>query len=83
MKKKMFIVGAGLLVFIIGGSALAATNTPPPNPGQPDIYQQMYNNCYGPDGMMSKYYGNGNSANPEGLCGMGNGYNYGNMMGVQ
>ncbi|MEN3004186.1 hypothetical protein [Dehalobacterium formicoaceticum] len=45
---------------------------PTPELSDKDLYQQMYEACHGPNGYMSKYFGEGNV--PQGYRGMMGGY---------
>lgn len=51
-----------------------ANNEQPPTtePSDEDLYQQMYQACHGPNGYMSRYFGDGNV--PQGYGGMMGGY---------
>lgn len=62
MKKGLIFLVVGLLLIGAAGTALAATveQTPATNPSDQELYQQMYEACHGPNGYMTKYFGNGN-----------------------
>jgi hypothetical protein len=82
VKKAVIILIGGLLLIALAGTAIADTKAPQaPLPNVPDqeFFQQMWNYCHGPNGMMNYYYGNG--AVPQGFGGMMGGYGYGPMMG--
>jgi len=76
MKKATIILIGGLLLIALAGTAIAETNTPAPqvpvaNGPNQDFYQEMYNYCYGQNGMMGQYYGNENNGTaPQGFGGM-------------
>jgi len=83
MKKATTILLVGLLLIAFAGTAIAETQTPAPQvPNGPnqDFYQQMWNFCHGPNGMMNQYFGNGTA--PQGYFGgMMGGNGFGSMMG--
>ncbi|MDK2823616.1 MAG: hypothetical protein PWQ67_150 [Clostridia bacterium] len=79
MKKSLVLTLAGLLILgLLATTAFAETanQVAPQFPQAPnqEFFQQMWNFCHGPNGMMNYYYGNGNvPAAPQGF--------YGGMMG--
>lgn len=62
MKKGLILLVIGLLLIGVAGTALAATVGKAPSAKQSaqELYQQMYEACHGPNGYMTKYFGNGN-----------------------
>lgn len=86
MKKAGIILIVGLLLMVMAGTAIAQSNTPeaplPKFDGQDqETLQKMYDYCHGPNGVMNKYYDDGNNeAAPQGFAGMMGGN--GPMMGL-
>jgi hypothetical protein len=77
MKKAGIILIVGLLLVALAGTAIAETVAPKAPVPAPDVssqefYQQMYEFCQGPNGMMNRCFGDGNNgAAPQGFGGMG------------
>jgi hypothetical protein len=90
-KKATTILIVGLLLIAFAGTAIAesqppAPQVPVPNAPNQDFYQQMWNFCHGPNGMMNQYYGNGAAPQSYGMMGrmmrgMMGGNGFGGMMG--
>jgi len=74
MKKASIILIGGLLLIALAGTAIADTDTPQapvpvPDGQNQEFFQQMYEYCHGPNGVMNKYFGNGgNGAAPQGFA---------------
>lgn len=83
MKKSVILTVSALLVLgLLASVSFAETpnQVQPPFPGQnQEFFQQMWNYCHGPNGMMNYYYGNGNMPAPQGYY--GGGMMGGGMMG--
>lgn len=71
MKKATTILLVGLLLMAFAGTVMAETQTPTPQVPVPnqDFFQQMWNLCHGPNGMMNGYLGGNNNAAPQGFFG--------------
>jgi len=74
MKKSVILMVTALLVLgLLATVAFADTpkQVQPPFPQGQDqeFFQQMWNYCHGPNGMMNYYYGNGNVPAPQGNFG--------------
>lgn len=74
MKKAGIILIGGLLLILMAGTAIAETVAPQapmpvPDAANQEFYQQMYEYCHGPIGMMNKYFGGNNGAASQGFFG--------------